>query len=281
MSRERVLRRRLRALGTLEDAVAALRALSAQHFRAARAPLAAVRTYRDEVRRFLGVLEAMPASPARAGPVGIVLIAADLGLVGEYTARLVREALALRAESQPGPLICLGRRALTPLANAGVQPASAQSAPTSVAALPDRLLPLVDRLVRLRASGAFESLWIVAARFDGAGEYTPVRVPLLPVATPTDLAPLARSPYSDAHHLRAVVVREYLYASLYETLLESLASEHGKRLVTAGSARSWLIERIEATGRRIAAIRRETSTQEVLEIAFAARTAQREAEGAP
>jgi len=276
MSRERVLQRRLHALGTLEDAVAALRALSAQHFRAARAPLADVRAYRDEVRRFLGVLESAPAAPAREAPVGIVLVAADLGLVGEYTMRLVREALALRAVSTAGPLICLGHRALSPLAKAGVQPAFAQSAPTSVAALPDLLLPLVDRLVRLRASGAFESLWLVAARFDGAGEYTPVRVPILPVVPPADLAPLARSPYTDVDRLRAAVVREYLYASLYETLLEALASEHGKRLVTTGSARSWLVDRIEATARLMAAIRRETSTQEVLEIAFAARSARRE-----
>jgi F0F1-type ATP synthase gamma subunit len=77
-----------------------------------------------------------------------------------------------------------------------------------------------------------------------------------------------------------VVVREYLYVSLYETLLEAMASEHGKRLVTTESARSWLEERINATRRLAAAIRRETSTQELLEVVVAARAAQREAGGA-
>jgi F0F1-type ATP synthase gamma subunit len=277
VSRERVLQRRLRTLGTLAEAVGALRSLSAQHFRAARAPLAAVRAYRDEVQTFLGVLEPSGADSVREGPTGIVLVTADLGLVGDYTARLVREALALRAESEPGPLVCLGRRAVSPLAKAGVRPVSLQPAPTSVAGLTGLLLPLVDTLLSLRRAGKLGSLWLVAARFEGAGEYSPVRVPVLPVAAPAGLPHLASSPYCDAEHLRTVVVREYLYASLYETLLEALASEHGKRLVTTESAHSWLEERMAATRRLAAAIRRETSTQEVLEVVVAARAAQREA----
>jgi len=279
VSRERVLQQRLRSLGTLEEAVGALRTLSAQHFRAARAPLAAVRTYRDEVQRFLGVLHTLGTEPARGGPTGIVLIAADLGLVGDYTTRLVRESLALRAESGPGPLVCLGRRAVAPLARAGVEPVSVQPAPTSVAGLTSLLIPLVDTILSLRRTGELGSLWLVAARFEGAGEYSPVRVPVLPVQVPTGLPPLASSPYSDVETLRTVVIREYLYVSLYETLLEALASEHGKRLVTAESARLWLEERISGTRRLATAIRREASTQELLEVIVAARAARREAGG--
>ncbi len=279
MSRERVLQQRLRTLGTLKEAVSALRSLSAQHFRAARAPLAAVRAYRDEVQRFLGVVGAARPPSVREGPTGIVLVAADLGLVGDYTARLVREALALRAESGPGPLVCLGRRAVAPLAKAGVEPVSVQPAPTSVAGLTGLLLPLVDTLLSLRKAGELGALWLVAARFEGAGAYSPVRVPVLPVAAPVGLPPLASSPYCHDEHLRAVVIREYLYVSLYETLLEAMASEHGKRLVTTESARSWLDERMSATRRLRAAIRRETSTQELLEVIVAARAARREAGG--
>ena len=274
MSRERVLQRRLRALGTLEEAVSALRSLSAQHFRAARAPLAAVRAYRDEVERFLAVLE--PSEPSSA-PAGLVVVAADLGLVGDYTTRLVLEALALRAELGPGPLLCLGRRAVAPLAKAGEQPEAVQAAPSSVAGLTGVLLPLVDKLLALQAQGRLGALWLVVARFEGAGAYTPARVPVLPVARPAGLPRLSPSPYCGRERLRAVVVREYLYASLYETLLEALASEHGKRLVTAESARSWLRERMTATQRLVAAIRRETSTQELLEVVVAGRAAQAEA----
>jgi len=273
VSRERVLQRRLRALGTLSEAVGALRSLSAQHFRAARAPLAEVRRYRDEVGRMLAVLDAAGPFGASPAPVGVVLVTADLGMVGDYTSRLVREALALREEVGPGPLLCLGRRALSPLARAEVAPTSVEPAPTSVGGLLGTLLPLVDRLLALRREGELGSLWLVAARFEGAGAYTPARLHLLPVEPPAGLPPIAISPYSDASRLRRVVVREYLYIALYEALLGALASEHGKRLVTAESARSWLEERSEATRRLAASLRRESTTQEVLEVVVAARAA--------
>jgi F-type H+-transporting ATPase subunit gamma len=275
MSRERLLEHRLRTLGTLEDAIGALRSLSAHHFRAARAPLQGIRAYRDEVRRFLAVLEPAPREPRDQGRTGIVLVAADLGLAGDYNVRLVREALALREESGPGPLLCLGRRAEKLLERERVRPDSVQPAPASVGALPNLLLPLVDTLLSLRASGELEGLWLVAARFEGAGHYSPVRVPLLPIERPPEEAPLPISRYCDREHLRAVVVREYLYAALYETLLDALASEHGKRLITTESARSWLQDQIAATRRMSAAVRRESATREVLEVVAAARSARR------
>lgn len=279
MSRERVLLRRLRTLETLDEAVSALRALSAQHFRVARGLLPAARAYRDEITAALGVLHAWEPAGEGGAPAGIVLVAADLGLVGEYTSRLVREALALRAEGEAGPLFCLGHRALVPLEREGVRPDRMHPAPASVGSLPGLLLPLVDEILALRGTGELGPLWLVAARFEGAGHFRAVRVPVLPVVAPPATAALAASPYSDPRHLRTVVIREYLYAALYETLLEALASEHGKRLVTAESARSWLAERMEATRRGAIAIRREASTQEVLEIATAARAARREQEG--
>lgn len=281
MSRERVLLRRLHTLQTLDETVAALRALSAQHFRVARRLLPAARAYRDEITAALGVLQASepPWGSEEEAPTGVVLIAADLGLVGDYTARLVREALELRAERGAGPLVCLGHRAVAPLERVEVRPDRVHAAPTSVGSLPSLLLPLVDEILALRRTGELGPLWLVAARFEGAGQFRAVRVPVLPVVAAPTTKPLAASPYSEPAHLRAVVVREYLYAALYETLIEALASEHGKRLVTAESAHSWLAERIAATRRRAAAIRRETSTQEVLEVVTAARAARRDQGG--
>ncbi|HTY16730.1 MAG TPA: FoF1 ATP synthase subunit gamma [Myxococcota bacterium] len=275
MSRERILQRRLGTLRTLEQAVRALRSLSAQQFRSARGLLPSARAYREEIASLLGVLDRMepPSEGSARGPTAIVLVTADFGLVGDYTPRLVREALDLRAERGAGPLVCLGRRALAPLERAAVRPDRVDPAPTSVAGLVEPLLPLVEHLLVLRRAREFASLWLVAARFEGAGRFRPTRVPVLPVAPRPETPVLSVSPYSDAARLRAVVVREYVYATLYETLVDALAAEHGKRLVTAESARSWLAERMEATRRMVAALQRETSTQEVVEIATGARAA--------
>jgi len=268
MSRQRALERRLRALSTLAEVIAALRSLSAQHFQSSRARLPLARAYRDEVMHFLAALD--PADPPPAAPTGIVLVGADLGLVGDYTASLLREAIALRRERGPGPLVCLGERARAALVRAGIEPTAVRRAPTSAAGITSLLVPLVDDLLTLHAAGSFRSLWLVAARFEGAGHYTIVRVPVLPL--PAAAGPrLPASPYGDPALLRQVVTREYLYAALHETLLEALCSEHGKRLITAESARSWLEQRIALTRRQVASIRRESSTQEVLELAAAGR----------
>jgi len=275
VSRERELERQLVTLATLEQAVGALRTLSARHFRAARAPLASARAYRDEIEGMLGALGPLGESGGTPAPTGIVLVTADLGLVGDYTSRLVSEARALRAERGPGPLLCIGRRALPLLAKARIEPTLTHPAPTSVAGLSGLLIELVDDVLRLRRKGELAGLWLVAARFQGAGQFEPVRVPVLPIARPAGTAPLALSPYCDATHLRAVIVREYLYAVLYETLLESLASEHGKRLVVAESARGWISERRTKTRLLLASLRRESSTQEVLELVAGARATRR------
>jgi F-type H+-transporting ATPase subunit gamma len=276
VSRQRALEHRLRTLRTLGEAIEALRALSAQHFRSARARLPAARAYRDELDPLLAALGPAPADRDRDGPAGIVLFAADLGLVGDYTARLLREALELRRELGSGPLICVGGRAAAGLARADVRPHRTYPAPSSVAGLTGLLLPLVDEVLELHRLGALGALWLVAARFEGTGRFRPARVPLLPVVAPPGAPALRISVYCDPERLRRAVVREALYAALYETLLEALASEHGKRLVTAESARSWLDERIQQTQRRVSEVRRETSTQEILELVGGARASRRE-----
>jgi len=273
MSRERVLERRLHTLHTLEEAVNALRSMSAQHFRRARALLPPVRAYHEEVQAILDVLEPAPnTAPTRNHDgAGIVLIAADLGLCGDYATSLVRETVAARTQLGEGPLFCLGRRALAPLERAGLQPDLLHPAPASIGAIPHLLLPLVDEIVNMAKLGRIDSLTFVAARFEGAGSYHPFQVRVLPVGPSPNQPRLKASPYCGFGHLRDVVIREYLYAALFETLLGALASEHGKRLVIAESARTWLAERIERTQRLVAEIRREQSTQEVLEVANAAR----------
>jgi F0F1-type ATP synthase gamma subunit len=106
-----------------------------------------------------------------------------------------------------------------------------------------------------------------------------MRVSLLPVQPPADAPPLRPSPYTRPAHLAAVVVREFLYVALHETLLDALAAEHGKRLVVAESARGWLEERMHATTQQLRAVRRETTTQEVLEVAAGARVQRRSSGG--
>ena len=76
-----------------------------------------------------------------------------------------------------------------------------------------------------------------------------------------------RSPgYVDDDHLVASAIREFLYITLYEVLLDAVAAEHGMRLMAAESAMEWLENTSSTTARRLAGVRSEASTQELLDI---------------
>lgn len=116
-------------------------------------------------------------------------------------------------------------------------------------------------------------LFVVSARFEGAGRFSPVVTRVLPIQSSRTASPLRPTLYQSYGHLVAVAVREFLYTTLYELLLDSLASEHGMRLLAAESARQWLDETTEGVRRQLSACRRESTTQEVLDIVAGSRRA--------
>jgi len=62
---------------------------------------------------------------------------------------------------------------------------------------------------------------------------------------------------------------------LSELLLDALASEHGMRLVATQAAGAWLDSRIHALQLQLSSLRRESSTQEVLEVSAGVRQRRR------
>lgn len=224
----------------------------------------------------LGVLTGLlPRAPVVDGAAALVVIGADVGLCGDYVARLALEAAAARAALGPGPIWCIGQRAVRPLGRVGCPPDRVWPGAGGTSTLPRLLVPLVNEIVAETGAGRIARLVIVAARFEGAGRFQPRRIAVLPVQPRADAASLRGSPYARPEHLAAVVVREFLYVALHETLLDALAAEHGKRLVVAESARAWLEERTHGATQELRAVRRETATQEVLEVSAGARVLRR------
>jgi F-type H+-transporting ATPase subunit gamma len=268
MKRELELRRRLRSLETLGEAVGAMKSLAAHHFREARAALAPARAYRQG---FDHALQSTGASlPAGGGPGGLLVIGAELGLCGGYNARLVQAAMEYREKAGAGPTFCVGRRAAVLLGRRGVAVDRAFAAPTSVRGITDALLALARDLLGDYLEKRMSFLDVVSSRFEGVGTYPPKTTRLLPV----DLRPSGHAVtlrYVRRERLAAVAVRELLYITIHDLLLDALASEHGARLAATQSAEQWLDEHTDRMRRRLAAARREASTQEVIEIAAGAR----------
>ena len=279
MTRERTLRRKLNSLRVLGEAVNAMKSLSAHHLRAARAGLTAARVYRDGIDRAIASAGIAQVGSPAAAPA-FLLIAADLGLCDGYSSRLTDMALEQHRLLSARQFYCIGRRPLTMLRRLNIEPARVYPTVTSVGGLSRLLLALADDVLGDYLTGAFSSLHIVSARFAGVGAFTARTTRVLPVAS-TRPVRRAATPYADPRHLAQTVVREYLYSTLFELLLDALASEHGMRLIATQSAAEWLDGRVRNLQRQLSNARRESSTQEVLDVAGSARQRRRRAGAAP
>jgi F-type H+-transporting ATPase subunit gamma len=261
------LQRRLETLSSLEEAISALRSLSAHHLRQTRQTLPAARAYRSEIETILtGIGVSQQTEPA-ALP-GILAIGSDLGLCGDYSLRVSLLAAETVRETKTSTVYCVGRRLRGLFTQAGITPHRFYESPASLGGLPPFLLALSQDVLNDYAKGKFSRLQVVSARFDGIGKFQPLLTNVLPIAaSPTNVpAIVIRTPYVERGHLFGLLVREFLYISLYELLLDALAAEYGMRLMASENAVEWLEKTLQLTRRRLAACRSEAATQEVLDI---------------
>ena len=202
---------------------------------------------------------------------GLLLLVSDLGMCGDYNARLVQMALEEYDRDAGGPFYCVGRRPHATLSRNGVSVQRFYPAPASIDGLPNLLLQLAEHLLDDFSAGDIGSLFTVSARFEGAGKFSPILTQVLPIRPQQSAEPLRPTHYQSDRRLRATAIREFLYTTLHELMLDSLASEHGMRLLAAESAIQWLDETSEKVRRELSAVRREATTQEVLDVVAGAK----------
>ena len=176
-----------------------------------------------------------------------MVVTSDFGLCSDYNIRTTQAGLKEAIERHVGPVYCIGKRGHTILTREEREPRLSFDAPTSADGLTRSLTRLARELLNDFVAGQASSLWVVSARFDGIGRFTPVTARILPVASKVPSSIPSPSPYVDRRYLEGVAVREFLYVTLYEILLEALAAEHGMRIVAAESALQWLDNTIEMT----------------------------------
>lgn len=270
MKRQQYFQQRLQTLGALRDAVGAMRSLSAHHFRLTRGVLPAARAYRQEMNQRVSEIGIhQPLYPD--APVGLLVLASDLGLCGDYNARLAQ--LAVQTAHQLGATVIysVGRRVRNSLAKHALHPSRTYDAPASLEGLAKLLGGLAQDMLEDYLRRKIGSLHVVSAGFEGVGHFTPLAARVLPIEQASPIVAVAPTPYVSPDHLRLVAVREFFYITLFGILLDGLAAEHGMRLMAAESALEWLEGVSVSTSRRLASARSEASTQELLDIVSGSR----------
>lgn len=265
--KQRDLERRIESLKALGETVRAMKNLSAHHFREVRAAVKPAAAYRQEVQRIAEEVGAtLPAGP---GAIGLVIIGAELGLCGSYNAKISAAARERKQQIGDGPTYCVGKRAASLLRRHGVEPGRTYASLGGATAITRLLLQLSQDVLGDYSSLRLSRLEVVSSRFEGIGSNEPTTTVLLPITakSPTQ----HQSQYVSPDRLSAVAVRELLYCTLFDLLIEALACEHSSRLLATQAAEQWIDHATERSKRHLTAARREASTQEVIEISSGAR----------
>jgi len=265
------LRRKIDSAGDLQSVVRTMKALAASSIGQYEQSVRALGDYYRTVELGLGVcfrghdsaaLMAAETRPADTGLIGAVVFGSDQGLVGQFNDVVADYAIKTLA-TLPGnaQVWAVGERVHARLKDAGLPPVGLFTVPNAVKAIS----PLVGQillesearrspLATLRTGqGKVIELHLFYNRPTSGAVYEPVHQRLLPLDEtwrrklaelrwPMKVLPEVMG--DNVETLR-VLIREYLFVSLFRACAESLASENASRLAAMQRADQNIDELLE------------------------------------
>jgi len=242
------LRRKIDSAGDLQSVVRTMKAMAASSIGQYEQSVRALGDYYHTVELGLGVcfrdMRAAQSITAETGKtdaaaIGAVVFGSDQGLVGQFNDVVADYALKTLAALPGEPRVwAVGERVHARLADAGLAPTGRFSVPNSVKAITSLVGQILMASEARRSQGDIDELHLFYNRPAVGAVYAPVGQRLLPLDEiwrrklaehpwPTEKLPEVIG--GDAPTLR-VLIREYLFVSLFRACAESLASENASRL---------------------------------------------------
>jgi len=257
------LQRKISSAGELQSVVRTMKALAASSVGQYEKSVQALGDYYRTVEWGLGACfrDGPPATPgvnrnapAGANTIGAVVFGSDQGLVGQFNDLIADHAIATLATLPGKPRVwAVGERVHARLVDAGLTPIGLFTVPNSVKAI----TPLVGQIQVAseahRAEGEYAQLYVFHNRPQTGSLYEPVCGHLLPLDAawarrltqapwPTRVLPEV---VGDRTATLRVLIREYLFISLFRACAESLASENASRLAAMQRADKNIDELLE------------------------------------
>lgn len=280
MPSERELKRRLRSVRNIRQVTKAMQTVAASRMRRAQSAVLASRPYEERLRSVLNDLG--PYAEEEANPllarrpvqrVAILLVTSDRGLVGAMNTNLIRAAFRFAREKPEVGWIAIGRKGLTtvrrlraPLiaefTGLGDRPSSADT-------------NVIARVAQEEyVSGRVDEVHLVFTRFLSTLRQTPTVRRLLPLVPEEedidDLPPLEYIFEPDPATVLGAVLPRLIDVSVYQAILDSIASEQSARMVAMRNATDNASDLIEELTLASNKARQGRITKEMLEIATGA-----------
>jgi len=281
------IRQRIKTAKNIQQITRAMKLVAAARLTRAKNRVEEARPYSQKMREFIGRLG--PAGELVTNPLlnsreikkyCLLLITAERGLCGSFNTALLRKASEFLKET-PGEssLVCVGKKGATFFAKRGYNVVKQVTVPTAGAKLEDAVV-ITNLLRKMFESGEVDAVYLCYSRFYSPIRQEPQVVPLLPiepiegVATEESNTNVEYRFEPQPKDLLELLLPKYLLTLVWQTLLESAASEHGARMTAMSNATEnagKMIDTLTLTANRA---RQASITKEILEIVAGANALQ-------
>jgi F-type H+-transporting ATPase subunit gamma len=287
MATSQELKRRIRSIGKTSQITRTMEMVSTSKLKRASDRVKAARPYAENLAGVLGRLidpslyERFPLlrQPKQVKRAAIVLITSNRGLAGAFNTNLIREARTLMARLRDAgvqvELHGVGKKGISFFRFKQEQLASARldigDRPTM-----DDAAGVIEPLRERFEKGEIDEVWIVYAQYRSALSTPPAAIRVLPVQTPSrdqhrgaDVRSEWRANFTlspSADEILERLLPLYVRNSMYRTMVETAAAEHGARRTAMKNATDNAGDILDTLNRTYNRARQAQITQEIAEI---------------
>ncbi len=272
------IRQRIRTSKNIQQITRAMKLVAAARLTRAKNRVEEARPYSEKMREFIlsisgaGELPPHPLLERReVKSYGLILITADRGLAGSYNTALLRRASDfLKETAGESRLLAIGKKGSQFFGKRNYNVVETISVPTSGARLQDAV-EITEKARKMFESGEVDAIYLCYSKFFSPIRQEPQVVQILPIEPPAseEGATSSNKEYSfepGPAELLALLLPKYLLTVVWQSLLESAASEHGARMTAMSNATDnagKMIAELTLTANRA---RQAGITKEILEI---------------
>ncbi|HSH01079.1 MAG TPA: ATP synthase F1 subunit gamma [Anaerolineae bacterium] len=297
MATERELSKRIRSIKNISKVTSALAAVSASKASKSQRQVEATRQYAEKAFEILHNLASQPGVASNGHPLltvrdeikatAVITISGDRGLAGAYNTNIVERtqrfvaALGKSHPDTPVSLVTVGRKARDLFIRRGYNVIASFDGIPDTPSIND-VMPISRVVIDDYLAGKFDQVFVAYTDFISLAQRVPVVKQLLPLK-PLDFDGMAVSEYVKTVDLSGVSERIYSYepepASLLDTIiprftvlqifqsiLESQASEHSARMMAMNNATDNAMELIDLLVLERNKARQASITSEILDI---------------
>lgn len=234
------------------------------------------RNIEDGLRMLLWQTVDLPHMPAPQGRTGAILFGSDQGMCGQFNEQVVNHALEVLNNSalNDASFLAVGARAAGRLEDAGFRIDDLMAVPGSAAGITPLVQELLFKIDAWRSERRLGRIVLFYNRRRTASSYRPHQAQLLPIE-PDRLSRLRKRKWPsrslprltmDADRLFTLLIRHYLFVSLFRACAESLAGENASRIASMQAAARNIDEKLTELRVEHNQLRQTAITEELLDV---------------